>query len=96
MTIALAPAWTMALICWILALGIRTGDLDLEIDLVGHALMGRHGLDHVGRLRLPVVADVAHAQEDLVLAGGIGGAGKGQGSQRRQHPRCGDRQCPFQ
>ena len=50
-----------------LALGVRTGDLDLEVDLVDHALVGRHGLDHVGGFGLPVVADVAHAQEYLVF-----------------------------
>ena len=55
-----------------LALGIGAGDLDLQVDLVGHALMRRHRLDHVGGLGLPVIADVAHAEEDLVLAGSIG------------------------
>jgi hypothetical protein len=50
-----------------LLLGVGTGDLDLEIDLVRQIGMGRHGLDHVAGFGLPVIADIAHAQEDLVL-----------------------------
>jgi hypothetical protein len=52
-----------------LALGIGAGDLDLQVHLVAHALVRRHGLDHVGRLGLPVVADVAHGEIDLVGLG---------------------------
>ena len=33
--------------------------------------MTRHGLDHIGGLRLPVIADIAHAQKYLMLLGGF-------------------------
>src|SRR4051794_15786603 len=78
-----------------LALRVRARDLDLQVDLVGHVLRRRHGLDHVGRLGLPVVADVAHRQEDLVLAGRLGAARRAgdpgraaHGEQRRWQPAC--------
>ncbi len=80
-----------------LALGVRPGDLDLQVDLVGKVLMGRHGLDHVGRLGLPVIADVAHRQEDLeLLLGGVRAAEKasscnGSSADAKGQPR---HQCP--
>ncbi len=46
---------------------VGAGHLNLEIDFVDHALVRRHGLDHIGGLSLPVVADIAHAQIDFVL-----------------------------
>ena len=52
-----------------LALRIRAGDLDFEVDLVAHALVAGHRLDHVGGLGLPVIADITHRQEDLESVG---------------------------
>ena len=62
-----------------LALGVGAGDLGLKVDLVAIGSARGHRLDHVGGLGLPVVADVAHAEEDLELlgrGGGRRGAGK--------------------
>jgi hypothetical protein len=56
-----------------LALGVRAGHLDLQVNLVSEILVRRHGLNHVGGFGLPIVADVAHRQEDLeFLVGGLG------------------------
>ena len=62
-----------------LALRVGAGDLHLQVDLVGEILMRRHGLDHVGGLGLPVVADVAHRQEYLeFLVGGVSARRQGR------------------
>ncbi len=50
-----------------LALRVGTGDLHLQIDFVREILVRGHGLDHVGRLGLPIVPDIAHRQEYLEL-----------------------------
>jgi hypothetical protein len=64
-----------------LALGVGASHLDLQVDLVGEILVRSHSLDHVGGLGLPVVADVAHRQENLeLLVGGVGGPGQEAGS----------------
>ena len=64
----------MALICWIWrwALGPATWTCRSTLSAIG--LVRGHGLDHVGGLGLPVIADVAHAQENLELVGRGGGA----------------------
>ena len=52
-----------------LLLRVGTGDLNLEVDLVFIFVGCGEGLDHLSRLVLPVVADVAHREVDLVLVG---------------------------
>jgi hypothetical protein len=48
------------------------GTVAVQIDLITQAFAGGHGLDHVGRLGLPVIADEAHRQINLgFFSGGV-------------------------
>ena len=53
----------------LLDLPLRVGSSDLhgQVHLVAKRCVVGHGLDHVRRLGLPVIADIAHAEEDFEL-----------------------------